>query len=573
MILVVLLLFLFPSVRQTVRRRLGFKAMPEAMGLAVLPFTIVSADSKDQALCEGLVEILTTKLTQLERFQEPLWVVAASEVRKSGIDSAGKARRAFGVNLTITLSWQRIADEVLLTLNLIDAKTLRIMRSQDIKIHISDISTLQDDVVFKVANMLDVELQPQTLHILTAGGTTVPDAYEFYMLGHGFLRRYEKEENLDTAINWFERAIKKDSSYALAYAGLGEAYWRKFNLTKNLELTKIAQSYCDRAIQLSESLAPVRVTLGIIFRETGEYEEAIKEFKQALQLDPVNSDAYRELALTYQKLGRPEEAEDTYKKAIELKPDYWSGYSHLGVFYLKHARYAEAEEMFHHVTELTPDNPENALGYNNLGASYLYMGRYNEAIAMFKKSIAIDPSPMACSNLGTLYFFQSRYTDAMNMYQKAIDLGKEDYTIWGNLADAYRNIPEYSEKAREAYQNAIKLAEEHLAINPRDGELHGKLARYYAILEDHEKALAAISKARELTPGNVRIIFNSILVYEFANQRDLAIQILQEYIERGGSMEKVRGEPDLSELRKDPRYQQLIKKEGSGVLESPKINK
>ncbi|MFQ5953254.1 MAG: tetratricopeptide repeat protein, partial [Candidatus Omnitrophota bacterium] len=438
---------------------------------------------------------------------------------------------------------------------------------------ITNISTLQDDVVFRLVEMLDVELKPQTRRVLTAGGTTVPDAYEFYLLGRGYLLRSDNEESLASAIGLFDQAIEKDSSYALAYAGLGEAYWLKWKLTKNPELTKMAQSYCEHAIQLSESLAPVRVTLGIIYRDTSKYEDAIKEFKQALLLDPVSSDAYRELALTYQKLGRPEEAEDTYKRAIELKPDYWSGYSHLGVFYLKHARYVDAEEMFRHVTELTPDNPENALGYNNLGASYLYMGRFNEAIAMFKKSIAIYPRPDACSNLGTLYFFQSRYTDAMDMYEKAIDLGKKDYTIWGNLADAYRYIPEYSEKAREAYQRAIQLAEELLAINPRDSELHGKLARYYAILEDHEKALAEISKARELTPSNVRVLFNCILVFELANQRDQAIQVLQEYIERGGSMEKVRGEPDLSELRKDPRYQQLIKKEGSGVFDSPKINK
>jgi tetratricopeptide (TPR) repeat protein len=149
------------------------------------------------------------------------------------------------------------------------------------------------------------------------------------------------------------------------------------------------------------------------------------------------------------------------------------------------------------------------------------------------------------------------------MYEKAIDLGKKDYTVWGNLADAYRYLPEYSEKARAAYENAIQLAEEDLAINPIDSELRGKLARYYAILKDYEKAQAEISKARELTPSNVRVLFNSILVAELTNQRGQAIQALQEYIERGGSTEQVRRDPDLSELRKDPRYQQLIKRKSS----------
>ncbi|MFQ6081841.1 MAG: protein kinase [Candidatus Aminicenantia bacterium] len=569
-IIAMLLLLLLSSNRRAVKKWLGFEAIPAEKHLAVLPFTIVGGDSEDQAFCDGLVETFTSKLTQLERFQGSLWVVPASEVRERGITSVSEARRAFGVNLVVTESMQRIDDMLQLTLNLVDTKTLRQLRSEVIKGGINNLSDMHNNAVIKLVGILDIELQPQTSRVLTTGGPTVPDVSELYVKARGYMQRYEKEENLDTAISLFKRAIDKDSSYALAYAGLGEAYWRKYKLTKDPNWVKIAQSYCNRAIQLSESLAPVHVTLGIIYRDTGRYEDAIKEFQQALLLDPVNSDAHRELASAYEKLGKLEKAEATYKKAIELRPSYWAGYSYLGVFYYFQGRYTEAEKMFLKVTELTPDNIR---GYNLLGAVYLQMGRIDLATAMLKKSLAIKPDAVTYSNLGTLYFYQRRYADATAMYEEAIKLGENRYTIWGNLADTYRYMPGYSEKEREAYQRAIQLAEKELEINPKDAHLHGNLAFYYAILGNHKNALTKISKARKLAPNDVWVLRKCVQVFELANQRDQALQALEEFIKRGGSIDEVHKDPDLSELRKDPLYQQLVMKEESTVFDSPDINK
>jgi len=565
-ILVLLLLLVIPSTRYTLTGWLGFKAIPAEMGLAVLPFKVVSVEPTDQAFCNGLVEILTSKLTQLERFQDSLWVVPSSEVHEQGITSPSKARLTLGATLVITQSWQRIGDEVLLTLNLNDTKKPRVLRSRDIKVPISDISTLQDEVILKVARMLEVELQPQTLEVLTAGGTTVPEASEFYLQGRGYLRRYEDEISVDAAISMFHLAIELDSSYALAYAGLGEAYWHKWDLTKDPNCVKQAQSYCNRAIELSEKLAPpVHVTLGIIYRNTGKYEEAIEEFQKALQLDPENSDAYRELAGAFEKFGRLEEAEAAYKKAIELKPDYWAGHSHLGAYYYYQARYSEAEKMWRKVTELTPDNVR---GYYNLGALYQLMDRRDLAITMLKRSIDIKPSWVAASNLGTLYFMEGNYTLAMRMFEKAIELGVNNYTAWGNLADTYRYTPGYQEEAKEAYQKAIKLSEKELGINPKDSLILSRLARYYAASGNNEKALAEISKARKYAPDNMEILHVSIRIYELVNQRKQALQALEQYIKRGGSMEEIQKEPDLSEFRQDPRYQQLAKKKRSTESDS-----
>ena len=558
-ILMLLLLLFLPSARQTVKNWMGLEAIPEERGLAVLPFTIVGGDSEDQDYCEGLVETLTSKLTQLERLQESLWVIPSSEVRESGITSPSRARETLGVTLVITESWQRIGDEVHVILNLTDTKTLRQLRSQEITAHEDNLITLYEDVVNKTVEMLEIELLPQIRNILAARGTTESNASLYYQMGQGYLQRAEKKGNIDTAINLFNKAIEQDSSYALAYAGLGEAFWKKYKLTKNSNWIKKAQSYCIQAIQMDDSLAPAHVTLGITYKDTGKYDDAIKVLKRSLELDLVNFDAHKELASVYEKLGKLDEAEAVYKKAIDLKPGYWRGYSYLGVFYYDHGRLPDAEKMFLKILELAPENPEKNVFLNSLGVIYVNMGQYDLAEAMFKEYLSTNYDAFACSNLGNVYFYQKRYTDAVAMFKEAIKLKENDYRYWGNLADAYRYIPENSKNAQDAYQLAIHLANKELEIDPKDGYIHGLVAFYYAHSGEHKKALDEIDKARNLAPNNVHVLLFSVQVFELINQRDQALQALKEYIEHGGPIENINADPDLSGLRKDPRYRQVVK--------------
>lgn len=287
---------------------------------------------------------------------------------------------------------------------------------------------------------------------LTSGDTHSPDAYRFYIQGLGYMQNSEKTESIDEAIHLFKLAIEQDCEYALAYAGLTKAYWYKYKLTKESTWIEEARSYCQRAIQINDNLVPAYITLGIILRSKGLHTDAIKEFQEALKFEPRNYDATTELALTYEEAQRPNETEEAFKKAIKLRPFYGYGYSFLGVFYYSKARYTEAEKMFRMVTELMPDYD---VAYSNLGAMYYYMGREKLATHMFEKSVAIKPNATACSNLGTLYFYQRRYADAVAMFEQAVNLEKDEYLVWGNLADAYRYTPGYQEKAQETNRHSI----------------------------------------------------------------------------------------------------------------------
>ena len=437
-IAVLLIWWLIPLVRPVFHKQQDFEPLPEQRYLLVLAFTNVEGDPAGQAFCDGLVENLTHKLSQLEQFQKSLRVVPAADVRQIGIASAGDALQRFRVNLVVAGSMQSLSDSFRLTLNLLDTKTLHQLKSEVITVRTDNLVALQESIVEKVVEMLDLELSPESQRVLTAGNTDVPEAYEFYLQACGCYQDYKKAENLDAAINLFEQALREDSLYASACAGLGEACWRKYENTGDIQLLELALAHCNRAVELSELLAPAHATLGLIYNGTGRNEEAIKEFQLALELGPANISTYRELAKAYQNQGRLLDAELAYQQAIDLNPDNCIGYSYLGVFYQKQGRYEDAEEQFRQTIQV---NPMYAKGYRNLGGIYYELGREQDAEKMTMRALEFGPDYIAYSNLAVGYWRQERYADAARIYESILKLDDTDYRIWAYLASAYYWMP------------------------------------------------------------------------------------------------------------------------------------
>jgi serine/threonine-protein kinase len=526
--------------------------------IAVLPISVMGGNPDDQAFCDGLMETLTNRLTRLEQLNETLWTVPFSKVYTEEVNKPSEALRIFGVNLVITGNMRRIGDMIRLRLNVVDTKTINQIGSPLVLTDpITNLSTWQEDIFVKLINILDAKKSLRKPQTLILGGTSLPEAYKVYIQGLGHLLHHKNPESVNKGINLFKLAINQDPQYALAYVGLGRAYWHKYMLTKESNWVKEALSAYKHAIQINNHLVPAYIILGSIYRSQGQYKDAIKEFQQALKLEPKNYEATVELASTYEEAQSPIEAEETYRKAIQLRPFDGTGYSHLGVFYYLQVRYNDAAKMFRKVTELMPDYD---LAYSNLGAIYNLMGKDDLSEEMFLKSIAIKPNARACSNLGTMYFYQRRYSDSVAMFEEAVNLDKEYYRLWGNLADAYRYTPGYQEKAPETYEHAIQLAEELLPVEQFNGQLHSNLAYYHAVLGDNKKASSEISTARELAPKDVWVLLDCIKAFEHVNQREKAIECLEEYIKLGGSVEEIRKEPDLAKLRSDSRYPQLVEK-------------
>jgi serine/threonine protein kinase/tetratricopeptide (TPR) repeat protein len=534
----------------------GGSSFASTKHLAVLPFTNVGNDSSKQAFCDGLWETVTCKLTQLEQFDRSLSVVPTSEVRKDSIESASEARRKFGVTLVFSPSIQWEGDSLLLlTLNLVDASTLRQVRSFLLTERTSNVSSLHLPVISKMAEMLNMELHPVARHALAAGETELPGAYEHYLKGCGYLHRSDKAENIDAAIEHFGLAIGEDSMYALAYSGLGEAYWRKYKATKDVRLVDPALQNCERALAIDQELPQAHMTMGLVRAGTGQYDAALNEFHRALALDSVSSDTYREIARVYSALGEKEKAEATLKRAISLRPDDWAAYSALGFFYSGQGRYDDAIVQYTRVVELTPDN---AKGYNNLGALYFLVGKWEEARGAWERSLAIAPRGSVCSNLGTLYFHLGRYADASEMFRAALNFSAMDYKIWGNLAASLYWTPGKRSEARESYRKAAELAELQLQVNLHDEDVLISLSSYYASLGDRSRTLGLLQNLCSRAPTDPGMMARIADAYELLGERDSAVAWISRAIGDGYSLRMLQAEPGMKALREDTRVKSLL---------------
>lgn len=535
---------------------LPFESVPERQHLMVLPIHNLGGDAQNQAFCDGLVETLTSKLTQLEQFHKTLWVVPSSEVRRLTIQSASEACKAFGVNLVVAGSFQKLGQKYRLTMNLIDAEDLRQLNSIIMDIPVDRIALLQDQSISRLLEMLNLELNPYAYQVLQAGATKVPGAYELYVKGIGYLQRYEDVKKLDTAIDYFQKAVDLDKKYALAYAGLGEAYWRKYLADRNIEWIKLAEKYSRWAYDLDSSLPEVNNAMGYIKLGTGKYAEAEAAYLKTLDIDPTNASAYRGLAKAYEAQNQLEKAEATFIRAIDLKPDYWGGYNDLGVFYYRYSRYKEAAEQFKQVINLIPDNDR---GYNNLGGIYYMMREWDKAREMYERSLALRKTFRTYSNLGTLYYIQGDFEKAIEMYKACLEINDKDYRTWGSLANAYYWAPGKRELAEPTFLKAINMTEDALKINPKDADLMSELAGYYSMLGEKGKAKAVelAEKAISISPDVTEIQFRVAVVYEQIGDRDKALFWMKKALESGYSLGDIENQPDLKAMMKDQRFQKI----------------
>jgi serine/threonine-protein kinase len=550
-----------PSVRERLAVALELRPVPSEKGIAVLPFETASTDPGDQLRSDGLGEALVGRLARLQRSHPSLWVVPANEVRQAGVQSAEAARRAFGVTLVLTGRVQREGERLRLSASLVDAERLRQLRALGPVECRPDDLALQDRVLDDVVRMLALSLEPRDQELLHAGGTSVGSAHALYLEARGHLQRYDLASSVEQAVSLFQQALQLDPAYALAYAGLGEAQWRLYALTRGPERVELARKASERALSHNDLLAPVHVTLGLIHSGTGEREQALADFDRALALDPANVDALREKAAALQALNQLEQAEALFKRAVELQPRYWGNHSYLGAFYYRRGRYAEAEAAFRKAVDLAPDNPR---AWANLGALlHEAGGRSDEAVAALKKSLALRPSYRAAANLGLIEFTQGRFTEAARAYEQAVALDASDYRVWRGLGLSYYWAPDEKAKAQEALSRAAELGEKQLAVNPKDAALLADLGDCYAHLGRAARTRELLKRSLALAPDDLEVLRTAAAAYEHIGERALALRWIIRALESGYPRALVEADPGLAALRSDPRFPQLPPKEAS----------
>ena len=527
----------------------------ESSVVAVLPFESVGNDAATNALGLGLTDTVTAKLWQASS-NTHLQMVSTREMVSQGVKNADQARREFGSDFVLEGSIQQSGSMLRITYNLIDSKTRRAIAAGAVTGEASDIFGLQDRFVEQLLDTLPTALNPTQRDALKSAHDTQPAAYDFYLRGRGYLEQYQNPENIDNAIREFEEALKVDAKYAPAYAGLGRAYAIGFlQQNRGKGWLDKSRTNCSQALTLGPQLAEAHSCMGKVYFSTGQYESAVEQFQQSLELDHDSDETLEDLADADQRLGNPAAAETAYRKAISLRPNYWGTYSALGAFYYNQARYKDAVDMFRKVTELAPDNYR---GYSNLGGIYLLQGRYSDAVEALQRSIHLRPNSESYGNLGATYFYMQRFDEAVNSLQHAVALDDADWLSWGSLADALYWSRGKQEEASRAYHKAIDTANAKLEVNPRDAFTLAYTADYYVMLGDTAKALSTLQKALALAPDGADVSFRAAILYNHIGNKQKSLQFLKKASAAGFSKSLMRDTPDFFPLRNDLRFRGLI---------------
>ena len=528
--------------------------------VAVLPFDAIGGDRENQVLCRGLTDLLTTRLTQISK-QYGVEVVPASEVRTQNVSSVGDAQKKLGVNLVVEGSWDFVGNQVMYSL--VNAQSHRSVSAEYVRADVSNLMAVESQVTDSLLGMIAGEIRPGEVHpddhkplpSDSDHSSAHPDVYQYYVRGVGYLGEYQNAANLQAAVSLFRAAADRDPKFARAYAGTAEAYWRLFQETKDQTWIPKAVAAARRASELNDHLAPVHTTLGLIYQGQGKYDDTVKEFQRALELDATSDAAYRGLASSYEAMGKNADAESAYRRAIDIRKDYWGGYSALGAFYVKTARYDDAATQFRRVIELAP---ENVRGYTNLGGIYVLQGKLPQAEATLQKSLSIEPNYRAYANLATLFFQQGRYAESAGMFEKALQLNDHDARVWRNLGDAYYWTPGQREKAAAAYARAAGLLDAQRKINPQDSKLMEELALCDSMLGKPAPALALMRQARSLAPADPELMFRTAEIYEQSADHGSALDWLDKAARAGYSVADIQNDPTFQGVRDDPRYKQIV---------------
>jgi len=382
----------------------------------------------------------------------------------------------------------------------------------------------------------------------------VADYLAFYQRGVQYLHDADGVQALDDAAHMFYRSVQDDSTYAPAWAGLAEAYWMRYERTKDQESRGEAEEATARAVQLDKDLPEVRLAQArglITVRKAADAEKILREL---VKDKPEMGAAWGLLGRAEGSLGKYDVGLNALRRAVALEPANARFHVQFGVFYQSNHEYVAAEKEFLRAIELRPDGPT---AWDNLGASYLLQNKPDKAVWALNNALKYEPRAATYSNLGTAYYYLHDYARAAESYHKAAELNRIDPTYPANAGDAYRMLGRQAQ-ADSSYTEGLQRAKAYLEKTPDDQDKRNLLALLYARLDDSADALAEARRALKSNPDDVDALFNVAVIHAVLRQDDAAVDMLERAVHLGLGKAQIVNDPDLSRLHGQPRFEHLL---------------
>ena len=431
-----------------------------AKSIAVLPFENLSRDPDNAYFTEGIQDGILARLAKIA----DLKVISRTSTQryKSSPDDLPQIAKRLGVSNILEGSVQKTADRVRVTVQLIHAATDAHLWGETYDRTLTDVFAAESDIAKAIAATLQAKLSGSEQHALTARPTENTEAHQLYLRGRYFWNK-RTGADLKKSIDYFNQAIGKDPNYALAYAGLADAYvllpaYAEASPKDSLPQAKAAAA---KALELDSTLGEAHATLAnALVAYDLNLAEANREFRGAIELNPNYATAhqwYAESGLV--PLGQFEKAVAEVKRALELDPLSLVINADVGTILTNARRYDQAIEQLRKTVEM---DPGFYYAHWTLGNALELKGLTEEAIAEYKEAIALNDDPLPRALLGHLYAKIGRKNEALANLKQLRELresSKQRYVSPYNLALIHIGLGQKDE--------AIQLLEE--TYEERDG--------------------------------------------------------------------------------------------------------
>lgn len=433
--------------------------------VAVLPFVNKSGDQESEYLSDGLAESLVYRLSQLP----DLKVSPPSSVMryKSSDTDPVQAGRELGVTAIVTGKIVERDGNLTVSAELIDVRQNKLLWGEQYDRKMSDLLATQREIAREIVANLKLKVSGNERG-LAKHYTENNEAYQLYLKARFHWNKRVVEGNYK-AIEYLNQAIEKDPTFALAYAGLADAYAVPSSQMAANEAMPKAKAAALKALELDDTLAEAHTSLGrVLTAYDWDWAGADREFKRAIELNPRYALAHEWYGAYLAAVGQLDASVNERRAALEIDPLSPIANMELGQSLYWSRRYEQAIEPFQKSLELDPMLPPT---FVYLPLTYEQLGRYDEAIAGYQKMPTKQGNEWASARagLGYIYAKTGRKQDARVLLAELEDAERKQYVPATSIAHLYIGLGD-NDRAIAWLEKGIQQRAFHLQwlkVDPR----------------------------------------------------------------------------------------------------------
>jgi len=394
--------------------------------IAVLPFVDMSPQKDQEYFCDGITEELINRLSNVKELKVPARTSAF--MFKGKADDIREIGKKLDVQNVLEGSIRKEGNQLRITVQLVKASDSFHIWSESFDKELTKVFDIQDEIALAVADKLKLTLLGEEKSKVVKRYTDNIEPYNLYLKGRWFWNKWT-EADIRKSMEYFQKAIDIDPNYALAYAGLAEAYntLSHYSIVRPEEIYPKAKELALKALSLDKALAEAHTVLGyVLVYYDWDWESGESEFKAAIALKPDDVTAHHLYAYFLVIMNRYEEAFSEIRKALAVDPLNMITNRTLGDFYYHSGQYYRAIESLKKTIEM---DPAFSYAHSYLGLAYLQKSMYPEAIGEIQKDLELQRAlrPLFLAYMGVAQFKAGSAEKGIDILNSLLAQSQKEY--------------------------------------------------------------------------------------------------------------------------------------------------